>query len=38
MFFGCFDPENIFIDNENIYIFQGDITNVSALKEVLILK
>ena len=32
--FGCFDPENIFLDNESKY-FQGDLTDISAKKEAL---
>ena len=34
-FFGWFDPENIFPDNENK--FRGDLTDVSAKKEALTL-
>ena len=31
LFFGYFDPENVFVDNENNN-FWGDLTDVSARK------
>ena len=34
LFFGYFDPENIFIDNENNF-FRGELTDNSAKKEAL---
>ena len=34
MFFGYFDPENIFLDNE-IQKLWGDLTDISAKKETL---
>ena len=35
MFFGYFDPENIFLDNK-IIIFRGELTDISAKKEALL--
>ena len=35
MFFGYFDPENIFLDNKNKF-FRGELTDNSAKKEALL--
>ena len=36
IFFGYFDPERIFLDNENKY-FWGELTDISAKKEALVM-
>ena len=36
MFYGYFDPENVFLDSIKL-IFRGELTNVSATKEALLL-
>ena len=35
IFFGYFDPENIFLQIINIIDFRGDLTDISAKKEAL---
>ena len=37
MFYGYFDPENMFLNNESKYFF-GDIIDSSAKKDSLVLK
>ena len=33
MFWGYFDPDKNFLDNEKICIFRGDLTDISAKQE-----